>query len=165
MVYQLNPSEIRHHSTPLRLPQNSINQFVESQTLCCSHYDAFRFFTPQASPKNTLHPTHANRPQLEQAGCLHANMDLFKWSYKLWPHIGSSLVGETFQLAAQARSLDMRASPYNLQHLGFNPIPIETPQGRITYLEEQQAIASTATNLRKKLLNSAQNLANLNLPA
>ena len=49
------------------------------------HFDAYRFFTPAARPLNPLGPTRESQADLEQPGCLHANMDLYKWAYKLSP--------------------------------------------------------------------------------
>ena len=37
----------------------------------------------KVGPLNKLAPARELIPQLEQRGCLHANMDLYKWSYKL----------------------------------------------------------------------------------
>ena len=55
MVYR--SEEIRHESTPLRLSMDKIAEVVEARTLCCSHWDAFRFFTQLARPVNTLQPS------------------------------------------------------------------------------------------------------------
>lgn len=159
MIYGLSPAEIRHQGTPLRLPQAASDLFLESQSLQCTHYDAFRFFTTRARSLNTCQPDPATRHQDEQCGCLHANMDLYKWSTKLWPWIGSDLVGETFALAAAARSLDMRASPYDLRSLGFEPVPVETVLGRERYREEQQSITHRARPLRERLRRAALLLA------
>lgn len=49
---------------------------VEAAPLRCTHYDAFRFFTAPARPRNAVTPTREAAPDLEQGGCLHANMDL-----------------------------------------------------------------------------------------
>lgn len=52
--------------------------------------------------------------------------------------------GECFELACQGRDLDMRASPYDLQHLGYEPLLIETPEGRAQYEREQRQLAEKA---------------------
>ena len=80
----------------------------------CSHFDAFRFFTPPARPLNLLQPTRERQVAIEQPGCLHAGMDLYKWAYKLTPAVPSDLVMDCFDLARDIRELDMRASPYDL---------------------------------------------------
>ncbi|MDP1835750.1 MAG: hypothetical protein Q8K75_07460 [Chlamydiales bacterium] len=151
MVYRLSHEELRHTGYPLRLSPDELARFVESQNLCCTHYDAYRFFTPQAEPLNLFKPTLENRPQYEQAGCLHANMDLYKWSTKLWPWIGSDFIAKTFLLACEGRELDMRASPYDLRNQGYSPICIETETGRREYQLLQQQYAQKSIGLRQDL--------------
>lgn len=155
MVYQQPREQVRHQGYELRLSPETLAEFVRSQTVCCSHYDAFRFFTPEARPMNVFQPVLETRLEMEQGGCLHTNMDLYKWSAKLWPWVGSSLVGECFALALEGRDLDMRASPYELRHLGYEPILIETPEGRAQYELEQKALAEKATPLRERLSKAA----------
>ncbi len=77
MVYRAG-DELRH-PLPLRLGQAGTDAVVEANPIACSHFDAFRFFTPQAAPLNAVQPTRATQIDLEQPGCLHANMDLYKW--------------------------------------------------------------------------------------
>ncbi|MDP1879586.1 MAG: hypothetical protein Q8K60_01440 [Parachlamydiaceae bacterium] len=164
MVYKSSKEEIRHQDNPLRIEPNEIEKFVKSQSLCCSHYDAFRFFTPEAAPLNTIKPSLHSRLHMEQGGCVHANMDLYKWSTKLWPWIGSDFIRKTFFHALEGRELDMRASPYDLKDYGYIPILIETESGRKQYQEEQQLYAGKAQILRNDLLNFCENfLENFNL--
>lgn len=159
MVYRQSAEQIRHQGYELRLSPEELASFVESQALCCTHYDAFRFFTAAASPLNAFQPTLDTRQDHEQGACLHANMDLYKWATKLWPWIGSDLVGEVFALAVEGRVLDMRASPYALAHLGYEPIPIETADGRQQYENEQRELAEKARPLRRRLAEAAAELA------
>lgn len=158
MVYQLSQEQIRHSGFTLRLTPDEISEFIESQALCCSHYDAFRFFTPAAKPLNAWQPTLDQRLIHEQGACLHANMDLYKWAYKLWPWGGSDLIADAFVLAREGRELDMRASPYDLSELGYKPVRIETEEGRKQYQERQQALAAKAEPLRCRLMHTAQAL-------
>jgi hypothetical protein len=151
MVYRLSNEELRHTGCRLRLPPDELARFVESQNLRCTHYDAYRFFTPQAEPLNLFKPTLENRLQNEQAGCLHANMDLYKWATKLWPWIGSDFIAKTFLLALEGRELDMRASPYDLQEQGYPPIRIETEEGRQEYQQFQQQYTQKTLGLRQEL--------------
>jgi hypothetical protein len=151
MVYQQPVEEIRHQGYELRLPPDDVARFVDSQAVCCTHYDAFRFFTPAARPLNAFDPTLETRLEMEQGGCLHTNMDLYKWSAKLLPWCGSDLVGECFANAWSARQLDMRASPYELRSLGYEPVFIETAEGRAEYETLQKAIATAAEPLRRQL--------------
>jgi hypothetical protein len=158
MVYRQSAEQVRHQGYELRLSPAELAAFVASQPVCCSHYDAFRFFTPEARPLNVLQPTLDSRPDLEQSACLHANMDLYKWSSKLWPWTGSDLIGECFLLALEGRDLDMRASPYDLSALGYEPVKIETAEGRTQYEREQRELAAKAAGLRQKLLVCCERL-------
>ncbi|QFZ22239.1 hypothetical protein [Saccharothrix syringae] len=152
MVYRQRPDEVRHNAWPLRLGSSGTDAVVESQRVQCGHFDAFRFFTPEARPRNTLQPTRETQVELEQPGCLHANMDLFKWSYKLDPATPSELVADCFELAVRIRELDMRASPYDLSALGYRPVRVETAEGRAEYAREQAAFAEAAAPLRAGLI-------------
>lgn len=151
MVYRQPRELVRHQGYELRLSPEELAAFVESLPVCCSHYDAFRFFTPDARPLNLLQPTLETRPDLEQPACLHANMDLYKWAGKLWPWTGADLIGECFHLAMAGRDLDMRASPYDLAALGYEPLKIETGAGREQYEREQRALAAKSAPLRSRL--------------
>lgn len=151
MVYRQKPEEIRHHDYPLRFPPDELARIVEAQPLRCSHFDAFRFFTPPARPLNRVLLTREQSPAFEQRGCLHANMDLYKWAFKLAPYTPSELIADCFDLARSIRETDMRASPYDLRALGFTPIPIETPDGRALYEQKQRIHTATAEPLLARL--------------
>jgi len=150
MVYRSNSP--RHQKTPLRLPPEEIARLVESHSLACTHFDAFRFFTPAAKPLNLLQLERTRQLDHEQPGCIHVNMDLYKWAGKYWPWIDSDLLGDTFLLAVEARHLDMAASPYDLLAFEVEPIPIETVEGRRIYAALQADIAAKARPLRARLL-------------
>ncbi len=151
MVYR--GKEVRHEkTTPLRLPQAEIDALVESRAICCSHHDAFRFFAAEARPLNRLQPSLESRVESEQPGCVHANMDLYKWAAKSMPWIGSELLLDCFELATELRDLDMRASPYDLGAWGREPIRIETAEGRRLYETEQRQLAVKAVPLRERLI-------------
>ncbi len=152
MVYKMPAEKIRHGNERLRLSEDEIRSFIEGSTICCSHWDAFRFFTKEAAPLNRLQPGPGNRLEMEQPACLHANMDLYRWSYKFSPWVSSHLVRETFFLAREIREIDMRASPYDLEGYGLTPIPIETVEGRAEYESYQRRFADQAAPLRKKLI-------------
>ena len=149
MVYQ-TPT-VRHGQVPLRLGAAGTDAVVESLPLRCSHFDAYRFFTEAAVPRNAEALSRQTQAGTEQPGCVHAAMDCYKWAFKLGPLIESELVMDCFGLAADARELDMRASPYDLIDYGLAPIPIETPAGRAEYVRAQRAIAERAAPLRARL--------------
>jgi hypothetical protein len=156
MVYRT--PDVRHASWPLRLGAEGTDQVVESHKVACSHFDAFRFFTPSARPLNVLQPTRESQPALEQGGCLHANMDLYKWASKLMPFTPSSLLLDCFELARDIRTLDMQASPYDLAPLGYPPVRIETPEGKAEYTAAQRSFADRARPLRRQLVTLCDEL-------
>jgi hypothetical protein len=153
MVYQQRPAEVRHNAWPLRLSPERTAAVVEERGIRCSHFDAYRFFTAPARPLNQLRPTRETQVDNDQPGCLHANMDLYKWAYKLSPLTSAELVADCFALARDIRALDMRASPYDLADLGYPPVPIETPAGRAEYTAAQRDFAERAAPLRQRLLD------------
>jgi hypothetical protein len=158
MVHGQSQEEVRHLDWPLRLGPEGTTAVVERQPPTCSHFDAFRFFTPGAVPLNALSPSRETQADLEQGGCLHANMDLYKWSYKLAPWVPAELVADCFALARRVRELDMRASPYDLSALGYDPVRIETAGGRSEYAEAQRGFATEAAVLRRRLAEAAAGL-------
>jgi hypothetical protein len=152
MVYRLDQDDVRHAAWPLRLGSAGTDTVVEAARIQCSHYDAFRFFEPAARPLNLLQPTRESQIRTEQPGCLHAGMDLYKWAYKLSPFIASELVADCFELAAAIREIDMRASPYDLSATGYEPIRIESVEGRAEYVELQSGFTRRAAPLRERLI-------------
>jgi hypothetical protein len=152
MVYRQTPAEVRHNAWPLRFPPDELARIVEAQPVRCSHFDAFRFFTAPARPLNRLQPERVTMPQFEQRGCLHANMDLYKWAFKLAPFTPAELIADCFALARDIRDVDMRASPYDFAALGFAPIRIETPEGRAEYEAHQREFAERGQPLRARLI-------------
>lgn len=146
------------HPWPLRLGAAGTDQVVESHRIACSHFDAFRFFTPSARPLNTLSPGRDDRPAFEQPGCLHATMDLYKHAFRLSPLVGSDLVADCFVLAWDVRELDMRAAPYDLTDLGYQPVRIETPEGKQEYAAAQRSFAERAAPLRTRLVGECERL-------
>lgn len=151
MVYR--GREVRHESTlRLRLSQPEIDAVVETRPIACSHFDAFRFFAGAARNFNRLQPTLDGRVAMEQPGCVHANMDLYKWAAKSMPWVGSDLLLDSFELAMELRRLDMRASPYDVSQYGLTPVRIETAEGRRQYEDEQRELATRAAGIRARLI-------------
>ncbi|NKS67456.1 3-methyladenine DNA glycosylase [Rhodococcus hoagii] len=158
MVYRGGENAVRHAQVPLRLGHAGTDEVVESMQLRCTHFDAFRFFTDDAVPRNEAALTRDTQVAREQPGCLHAGMDLYKWATKLGPLVESELVIDCFRLATNARELDMKASPYDLTEYGYEPVRIETPQGRADYVREQVALSERAAQLRAHLLERCRAL-------
>lgn len=163
MVY--GGHDVRHAEiAPLRLLQHEVDAFVESRPVACSHFDAFRFFAPAAKPLNRLPLAWETRHDLEQPGCIHANMDLYRWAYTAMPWIGSDLLWQCFELAVELRVLDMQAGPYDLHALGFAPVRIETPEGRDEYQQRQRALSTRARVLRERLIRNVAAVRNAQPP-
>jgi hypothetical protein len=156
MVYRA--PTVRHGQVPLRLGSAGTDAVVESMPLRCSHFDAYRFFTEPATRRNAEALSRDSQVATEQPGCVHANMDCYKWAFKLGPLVESELVMDCLELAADARALDMRASPYDLRDYGFEPIAVNTPAGRAEYVRAQQSVAERATPLRASLADRCEAL-------
>lgn len=152
MVYRT--PEVRHSRTPLRLAPEEIAAVVDGTDLCCTHYDAFRFFTPAAAPRNRHRLSRDASDRFDQRGCIHVTMDLYRYAYKVSPWVSGELVADAFLLAWEARELDMRASPYDLRDRGFPPIPIETRAGREEYVAAQRDLAGKAVPVRDRLIDA-----------
>jgi hypothetical protein len=160
MVYQ--EGDVRHReSAPLRLSQEETNNVLKSRTVRCSHYDAYRFFSSSAHGMNKLRPDNDNRYEYEQPGCLHTNMDLYKWCYKAMPWISSELLWQCFLLAKDVRELDMRASPYDLTEYNLSPVKIETKQGREEYEKIQRDLSVRADPIRETLIDKLDEVLNI----
>ena len=162
MVYR---TEDVRHDWPLRLGHPATDEVVESHRIGCSHFDAFRFFTPPARELNTLQPGRDDRPSYEQPGCLHAGMDLYKHAFRLAPLICSDLIADCFELAWDIRILDMRAAPYDFSGVTLDPsgepwtpVPIETAEGKATYVAAQRDFAERGAPLRARLIAECERL-------
>src|SRR3954447_8061907 len=149
MVYRQGE---HRHPLPLRLGQAGTDAVVEAHQIRCTHFDAFRFFTPQAAGRNRLQPTRASQVELDQPGCLHASMDCYKWAGKLGPAVPGELLLDCFALARDIRRLDMRASPYDLSRYGEPAVAIETADGKAEYVARQRGFAERAGVLRAALI-------------
>ncbi|MFC7789557.1 3-methyladenine DNA glycosylase [Microbacterium sp. MAHUQ-60] len=151
MVYRAGT---HRHAVPLRLGQAGTDAVVEANELRCTHFDAFRFFTDEAVPRNRLPLTRDSQPDLEQPGCLHAGMDLYRWAVKLGPLVPGELLLDCFALARDIRLLDMEAAPYDLSDWDVQPVRIETPEGKAEYVRRQRGFAERGAALRERLLDA-----------
>ena len=164
MAYRSDVHGVRHSQLPLRLGAGGTDAVVEGSRIRCTHFDAFRFFAPEARDRNEgddgVLPTRAGMREMEQPGCLHAGMDLYKWAYKLVPVVDSDLLADCFDLAWDIRRLDMEASPYDLTGVddlsdgrgGYAAVRIEEPAGRAEYARRQREFAERGQALRARLL-------------
>jgi len=162
MVYRADDTR---HPQPLRLGGAGTDTVVESHRIACSHFDAFRFFTDAARPRNTLSPGRDDRADFEQPGCLHAGMDLYKHAFRLTPLVPSELVADCFELAWDIRVLDMRAAPYDLTGVRLDPtgeewtpVRVETAAGKREYADAQAAFAARGAPLRQRLVEECDRL-------
>ncbi len=162
MVYE---AEENRHPAPLRLGAAATDDVVREHRITCSHFDAFRFFTPPARPLNLLQPGRDDRPSFEQPGCLHAGMDLYKHAFRLSPLIPAELIADCFELAWEIRILDMRAAPYDFTGLvldptgvEWTPVRIETPEGKQEYVAAQRDFAERGAPIRRRLIEACDSL-------
>lgn len=158
MVYGLPQSEVRHPYLAMRVTPEEVRATVNSVGLRCTHIDAYRFYTDEAKPLNATTPTRVTQPDEDQPGCLHAAMDTYKIAGWFSPLISSDLVADAFEVAATARELDMRASPYDVSEFGLPAIPVETAAGRRQYAREQESIIHLSAPVRAALLEVLQAL-------
>ena len=152
----LGTDDVRHQDWPLRVTTGTIRETINEVGLRCTHFDAFRFFTDEARPLNPLQIVRNDQKNIEQPGCLHANMDLYKISHRWAPLVGSALVRACFRLAREIRTLDMRGAPYDLKQLGVDPIPLETSDGRSLFAKEQKQFSQKAQVLRNRLIHQLE---------
>ena len=157
MLYRVKKDE-RHPELSLRVSDRKLEEAVEANPIRCSHYDAFRFFSDEARPLNRTQLVREDVTEQDQPGCVHANMDLYRIAYKVAPFLPSELVGDLFLLAREARELDMKASPYDLGAFDVEPIPIETREGRESYVVQQRKLFEKAQPFRATLLAAYTNL-------
>lgn len=151
MAYRAD--EVRH-AVPLRLGRDGTDAVVEAHDLKCTHFDAFRFFTPEAVPLNRTPLRRDDQVAREQPGCLHAGMDVYKWAVKLGPLVPGALLLDAFELARDIRTLDMQASPYDLTGWGYVPVAIETPEGKAEYVARQRGLSERGQALRRAVITA-----------
>jgi hypothetical protein len=100
-----------------------------------------------------------DQPRLEQGGCLHANLDLFKWAIKLFPLISSSIIGDALEVALEARTLDVAASPYDagIYTRGWK-VKVEEEEGRREYKTRQMEIMGKSGEVRDRLIKAYEDV-------
>lgn len=162
MVYRADENR---HPQPLRLGGSATDEVVDTHRIQCSHFDAYRFFTPEAVGLNVLRPGRDDRADFEQPGCLHGTMDLYKHAFRLSPLIPSDLIADCFELAWDVRIMDMRAAPYDMSGVvldptgeEWSPVRIETAEGKQQYVAAQRGFAERAAPLRQRLIQECERL-------
>lgn len=103
---------------------------------------------------NLLRPARETQQDTEQSGCLHAGMDIYKWATKLGPILPGEILLDAFELARDIRIVDMQASPYDVSDYGYEAIPIETPEGKHDYVNQQKGFSERGNRLRKRVLQA-----------
>jgi len=151
MVYRADETR---HPVPLRLGKAGTDAVVEQADLRCTHFDAFRFFTDDAVPLNRQPLTRDLQLDLEQPGCLHAGMDIYRWVVGLGPLVPGELLLDSFELARDIRLLDMEAAPYDLSAWDVRPVLIETAEGKAEYVRRQREFAERGNALRSAVLDA-----------
>ena len=150
------PSAKYQRHLPLRVTRTQINAAVERRGVSCTHVDALRYFAPAAAPLNKHGATlqRAQQPDMEQPACVHAAMDLLKMAMKLSPWLPAEILGDALEIALEARTLDVAASPYDLSSYGIAPVCVEDPAGRAEYRRRQEVLMAHAQPIRTRLLHA-----------
>ncbi|RYG93731.1 hypothetical protein EON65_58480 [archaeon] len=155
-------SSISRHQEKLalRVTQQTIDDLVEKGGLKCTHFDAWRFFHPATKAWNMIPSmSRTNQRVYEQPGCVHSNMDLFKYAFQLYPFLSSSLLRASLSLALHARHIDMRASPYDVSlYVSGDPLEVETEEGRMQYVKEQGELYERGKGVRREILELYEDL-------
>jgi hypothetical protein len=150
------PSAKYQKHLPLRVTKDVLNETVERKGVSCTHVDALRFFADAALPLNRYGSlsSRCEQVRLEQPACVHAIMDLLKMTLKLQPFCDATLLQRVLQIALEARTLDVAASPYDSSAYGVGFIPIETAEGRAEYKQRQIELMIKAEPIRRSLLDA-----------
>jgi hypothetical protein len=159
-----DPSTRHQPQLRLRVSQQVIDDTVGKNQIVCTHFDAWRFFDPAAQPLNVFHPmSRKEQVNYEQPGCIHATMDLFEYAYQLYPFVSSDMLAECLSIALIARKIDMRASPYDVSSFDGceEPLYVETNEGKLAYIKEQQQLYKLSFPARQELLSIYNNYLHL----
>lgn len=164
MLYGSGGNDLRHGGVPLRLPPERIDEVVRGSRLQCTHFDAFRFFTDSAAPRNRGQLARDDQLRSEQPACLHAGMDLYAHTAALEAGAPGELILDSLHAAFAAREVDMRSSPYDLSAWGLSPIPVETSEGRAEFVDFQKTWMERTHALRSRFLTAVDMVETLSTP-
>ncbi len=159
MVYRLPEDRTRHAAYPLRLGPAGTDEVVEAHRIACSHFDAYRFFTAPARPLNTLSPGRARPPGVRAArrACTPAWTSTStrsgspRWSPPSWSPTASSWPATSGSSTCARRRTTCPA-------LGYEPVRIETPEGKREYAAAQRGFAERGAPLRARLVEECARL-------
>lgn len=158
MLYRTGGDDVRHEQVPLRVSAAEIDEVVDRSRLQCTHFDAFRFFTGPAAPLNQTLLTRESQERHEQPACLHAGMDLYAHVAAMEAGAPGELLIATLRASLDAREVDMRSSPYDLSAWELDPIPVETAEGRATFVAHQRLWIQRTQALRSRFLDAVARL-------
>lgn len=164
MLYKTGQGDVRHGRVPLRLPHERIDEVVRGSRLRCTHFDAFRFFTDAAVPRNQDPLTRDDQLRLEQPACLHAGMDIYAHTATMEAGAPGELLLDSLAAAFDAREVDMRSSPYDLSSWGLQPIRVETSEGRAEFVAFQKKWTERTQGLRSRFLAAVDTVEDLASP-
>ena len=156
MVYR--PTDVRHGRCRCGSARRAPTRWSSRAALRCSHFDAYRFFTEPAAPLNAEAAEPRDPGRHRTAGLRARQHGPVQVVLQAGPLVPSELLMDCFELAARARELDMRASPYDLAGLGIEPIAVEDAGGRTEYVRRQRDVADRSAPLRAALLDRCDEL-------
>jgi hypothetical protein len=81
-------------------------------------------------------------------------MDLLKMYLKLQPFVDPILLVDVLEIALEARTLDVAASPYDASSFGVQAIPIETHDGRALYRDRQTKLYHQSQAIRHRMVQA-----------
>ena len=147
------------HPVPLRLGAAGTDEVVESHRIACSHFDAFRFFTPSARAAQHA-PARPRRPVGVRAAGLPA-----RHHGPLQARLPALAAGRLRPRGRLLRARLGRARPSTCAPRrttsptsALEPIRIETPEGKQEYAARQRAFAERAAPLRERLITVCEQL-------
>ena len=131
MVYRQDPEQVRHADWPLRLGADGHGRgrrvapdpLLALRRLPLLHAAGPAAQRPHADTRGT------RRTWSSRAACT-PTWTSTSGRTSSAPAVPSELSLDCFELARDVRELDMRASPYDLRELGYEPVRIETPRGQ-----------------------------------
>ena len=149
MVYGLEQDEVRHESWPLRLGPDAVRVGRRRAGGALHALRRLPVLHPRgrAAQRAAAHARDAARPR---AAGLPARDDGPLQVVREVRRAGRQRP-RCRRVRARARRprLDMQAAPYDLRALGYEPVAIETPDGRAEYVRRQRELVDRAAPLRR----------------